>query len=139
MKQISDNQKDAFNRKLTGVLIIVIGIVLIFGVAILARFGDLAIVRKKLFNNNSAEKSNYVKISGTPTCLKYKPKYIKEQSSKCNLGIKTSDNEYYAISGGTNPLDLYGEIGASEFEVSGTLIEAGSDEKYDIVGTITIE
>ena len=35
-----------------------------------------------------------------------------------------------------NPLEIYGEGGSSTVEISGELVKAGSDENYDIVGTI---
>ena len=48
MKKLTNEKIDQINRKSTGILIMVIGLVLIFGVALLERFADLAVVRNKL-------------------------------------------------------------------------------------------
>jgi hypothetical protein len=112
----------------------VIGLVLIFGVALLARFADLAVVRNKLQVEGESKKNNSITISGQTTCLPLRQG--RKASGNCELGIKTDSGEYYAVNSIQNPLEIYGEVGSSTVEISGELVKAGSDENYDIVGTI---
>ena len=134
MKKLTNEKIDQINRKSTGILIMVIGLVLIFGVALLARFADLAVVRNKLQVEGESKKNNSITISGQTTCLPLRQG--KKASGNCELGIKTDSGEYYAVNSIQNPLEIYGEVGSSTVEISGELVKAGSDENYDIVGTI---
>ena len=134
MKKLTNEKIDQINRKSTGILIMVIGLVLIFGVALLARFADLAVVRNKLQVEGESKKNNSITISGQTTCLPLRQG--RKASGNCELGIKTDSGEYYAVNSIQNPLEIYGEVGSSTVEVSGELVKAGSDENYDIVGTI---
>lgn len=135
-KKITNSQKETVNRKITGLLVVFLGVIMIVGVSFLARFADLAVVRDKI-KNKSVDKDKIVKISGTPACLPIKSQYKEEDNSNsnCQLGLKSDSGEYYALYG-QNSLSLYGEIGASTFEIEGELIDAGKAEKYDISGTI---
>ena len=134
MKKLTNEKIDQINRKSTGILIMVIGLVLIFGVALLARFADLAVVRNKLQVEGESKKNNSITISGQTTCLPLRQG--RKASGNCELGIKTDSGEYYAVNSIQNPLEIYGEVGSSTVEISGELVKAGSDENYDIVGTI---
>ena len=134
MKKLTNEKIDQINRKSTGILIMVIGLVLIFGVALLARFADLAVVRNKLQVEGESKKNNSITISGQTTCLPLRQG--RKASGNCELGIKTDSGEYYAVNSIKNPLEIYGEVGSSTVEISGELVKAGSDENYDIVGTI---
>ena len=134
MKKLTNEKIDQINRKSTGILIMVIGLVLIFGVALLARFADLAVVRNKLQVEGESKKNNSITISGQTTCLPLR--LGRKASGNCELGIKTDSGEYYAVNSIQNPLEIYGEVGSSTVEISGELVKAGSDENYDIVGTI---
>ena len=134
MKKLTNEKNDQINRKSTGILIMVIGLVLIFGVALLARFADLAVVRNKLQVEGESKKNNSITISGQTTCLPLRQG--RKASGNCELGIKTDSGEYYAVNSIQNPLEIYGEVGSSTVEISGELVKAGSDENYDIVGTI---
>ena len=134
MKKLTNEKIDQINRKSTGILIMVIGLVLIFGVALLARFADLAVVRNKLQVEGESKKNNSITISGQTTCLSLRQR--RKASGNCELGIKTDSGEYYAVNSIQNPLEIYGEVGSSTVEISGELVKAGSDENYDIVGTI---
>ena len=134
MKKLTYEKIDQINRKSTGILIMVIGLVLIFGVALLARFADLAVVRNKLQVEGESKKNNSITISGQTTCLPLRQG--RKASGNCELGIKTDSGEYYAVNSIQNPLEIYGEVGSSTVEISGELVKAGSDENYDIVGTI---
>ena len=134
MKKLTNEKIDQINRKSTGILIMVIGLVLIFGVALLARFADLAVVRNKLQVEGESKKNNSITISGQTTCLPLRQG--RKASGNCELGIKTDSGEYYAVNCIQNPLEIYGEVGSSTVEISGELVKAGSDENYDIVGTI---
>ena len=134
MKKLTNEKIDQINRKSTGILIMVIGLVLIFGVALLARFADLAVVRNKLQVEGESKKNNSITISGQTTCLPLRQG--RKASGNCELGIKTDSGEYYAVNSIQNPVEIYGEVGSSTVEISGELVKAGSDENYDIVGTI---
>ena len=134
MKKLTNEKIDQINRKSTGILIMVIGLVLIFGVALLARFADLAVVRNKLQVEGESKKNNSITISGQTTCLPLRQG--RKASGNCELGIKTDSGEYYAVNSIQNPLEIYGEVGSSTVEISGELVKAGSDENYDMVGTI---
>ena len=134
MKKLTNEKIDQINRKSTGILIMVIGLVLIFGVALLARFADLAVVRNKLQVEGESKKNNSITISGQTMCLPLRQG--RKASGNCELGIKTDSGEYYAVNSIQNPLEIYGEVGSSTVEISGELVKAGSDENYDIVGTI---
>ncbi|MBS7346113.1 MAG: hypothetical protein KIG14_00155 [Candidatus Sacchiramonaceae bacterium] len=137
IKGFSKAQTEAFNRKLVGVLVAAVGILLVFGVGIVARFADLAIVRQKIKSNSTIEHTTR-KISGMATCLPQKSSQDnRDVTQECAVGIRTQDGDYYAVgSNGGNPIDLYGEIGSGEFEVEGEFIKAGTEETYDIIGTI---
>lgn len=134
MKQFSEKQTDNFNRKLTGFLVVIVGIILIFAIALLAKVGDLTLLNRKL-NSDKESSSDMVTVKGTPTCLTLKSKST-SSNKRCEVGIKADDGKFYAISNSGNSLNLYSEIGSSGFEVSGEFIKAGEEEKYDIVGTI---
>ena len=133
MKKLTNEKIDQINRKTTGILIMVIGLILIFAVALLAKFADLAVIREKLNLTSSITKYS-ITIKGQTSCLPLKES--ETSSGSCELGLKSEDGKYYAINGSNSPLDLYSEAGSPTVEITGELIEAGPDEKYNIVGTI---
>ncbi len=138
IKGFTKPQAEAFHRKLVGTLVAVIGIVLIFGVGIVIRFADLAVIRHKIGLNSNIERES-ITVSGAAACLPLRAG-AENKDADCVLGIKTDDGDYYAIDGDrSNPLNLYGEIGSKGFEVKGELIEAGPEESYDIIGTVIPE
>ena len=126
MKELKDFQVEAIHRKVSGSLIITLGIVLIAGIGFVAKFGDLAFKQQRIKIKSEEE----VTISGVPACL---PLKNKEKAESCEYGIKTSDGKYYAVS---NLANFYGEAGVDGVSVTGKLIKAGSSEKFDIAGTI---
>lgn len=135
VKGFSKVQTEAFNRKLVGILVASIGLLLIFGIGILAKFADLAVVRQKIKLNSTIEHTTR-RVSGMATCLPQKSN-SSVSAQECIVGLRTQDGDYYAVGvSDRNFLDLYGEIGSGEFEVEGEFIEAGTGETYDIVGTI---
>ena len=104
MKKLTNEKIDQINRKSTGILIMVIGLVLIFGVALLARFADLAVVRNKLQVEGESKKNNSITISGQTTCLPLRQG--RKASGNCELGIKTDSGEYYAVNSIQNPVEI---------------------------------
>ncbi len=71
-----------------------------------------------------------VTIKGESTCLKHKGDG--PHTMECAIGIKTESGDY-ALSGEITP-------GAdNQIEVTGTLTAPDKDEKYDILGKLTIE
>lgn len=130
MKELKDFQIEAIHRKVSGSLIVMLGIVLVAGIGLAAKFGDLAFRQQQIANQTKTKTKEEITISGVPACL---PLKSGEKVEKCEYGIKTSDGKYYAVS---NFSDFYGEAGASGVNVTGKLIKAGEGEKFDIVGTI---
>lgn len=137
MKALKDFQIEAIHRKISFLLVIVGGLVLVAGVALIAKFGDLQFISSKIDKNNSQKtQKQTITIAGIPSCLPLKSGE-KVESSNCEYGIKTSDGKFYAIgSSSSNPLTLYGEAGSAGVEISGEFLPVSKDEKFDIVGTV---
>ncbi|MDO4872027.1 MAG: hypothetical protein Q4A27_01180 [bacterium] len=137
IRALKDFQIEAIHRKISFLLVIILGILLISGVGIVAKFSDLAFIRGIIFHKAAENsKREVVTIAGVPSCLKLKSG---EETTHCEYGIRTSEGKYYALTNsGNNPINLYGEAGSAEgVEITGELTPAGEKEKYDIVGTIT--
>ena len=137
MKALKDFQIEAIHRKISFLLGLVGGLVLIAGVALIAKFGDLQFISSKIDKNNSRKtQKQTITIAGIPSCLPLKSGE-KVESSNYEYGIKTSDGKFYAIgSSGSNPISLYGEAGSEGVEISGEFIPAGKNEELNIEGTI---
>lgn len=136
MKELKDFQIEKIHRRVSSVLVIFLGLVLVAGIAIVAKFGDLSFEKLNIAQKSKHNSQYEVRtISGVPTCL---PLKSGDATTACEYGIKASDGKFYALSsGGSNPVTLYGEAGSADgLEISGEFIPASADEKFDIVGTI---
>ena len=90
MKKLTNEKIDQINRKTTGILIMVIGLILIFAVALLAKFADLAVIREKLNLTSSITKDS-ITIKGQTSCLPLKDS--ETSSGSCELGLKSETAE----------------------------------------------
>ena len=138
IKGFTKPQTEAFHRKLVGALVAVIDPVFVYGIGVVVRFADLAIVRHKIGLSSKIERET-VTVSGAAACLPIRSG-AESDDGGCVLGIRTADGDYYALGGNRdNPLNIYGEIGSEGLEVKGEFIEAGPEESYDIIGTVIPE
>lgn len=72
-----------------------------------------------------------VTLKGESVCLSHKGDG--PHTMECALGVKTVSGDVYAIQGAATPTT------GTVVEVTGKLMSASGDEKYDIAGTLTVE
>ena len=133
--ELKDFQIEAIHRKVSSILLIFLGLVLIAALGVVAKFGNLAFIGSKKSDQASQGLAHETrKIAGSLACLPLKDGVVKS----CEYGIKTSNGEYYAVSG-MSLQAAYGKASSSGIEVSGEFIAAGDREKHNIVGTILAE
>lgn len=135
MKPLKDFQIEKIHRRLSFGLVIFLALVLVAGIGILAKFGDLSFAEMNIAKKSSENsKREFRTISGIPSCL---PLKSGDTGRKCEYGIKTKDGLFYALSNNQfNSKSLTGEAGANGIEITGEFIPASQSEEYDIVGTI---
>lgn len=89
-----------------------------------------------IYNEKQADEGMRVSFEGIVVCLPHKGPG--PHTKECAVGLMTPDRLHYAldlslISSSTKPLQVSDRLSAN-----GTLLPAGEDEKYNIMGTFTI-
>lgn len=78
-----------------------------------------------------------ISVSGQVACLPPKDTG-RPQTLECAIGLQASDGRYYALKPGTSAAPIGQQTGAT-IRVEGILNAPAADERYDIVGTISVD
>jgi hypothetical protein len=88
-------------------------------------------------NNNPSHEPTSVAVTGNLTCLPHKNVQPGQPITlECAIGLKTADGRHYALR------ELSPDATNTDFtkrvKLSGRLVPPTAEERYDIIGTITV-
>jgi hypothetical protein len=85
----------------------------------------------------SSDSSRAIQVAGNLTCLPHKNVQPGQPVTlECAIGLRTADGRHYALRE-LSPTDTNTDF-TKQVNITGDLVPPTADERYDIIGTITV-